>query len=185
VRQIVFVTMLGCTLALAYALSAWGQSADDTSTTSTTTTTQADEWTPAKTQRVVDRYRRRTWHWQRIMGKPVTLTLRHPAQAQLRVAAWKRIAAYNERLALHPPHLRAWLCLHRFEGAWNDPNPPYYGGLQMDLGFQRAYGARLLARKGTADHWTPLEQMWVGERALRAGRGYWAWPNSARVCGLI
>ena len=42
--------------------------------------------------------------------------------------------------------------IHRFEGAWNDPNPPYYGGLQMDLGFQRTYGRGLLARKGTADH---------------------------------
>src|ERR687886_629540 len=50
----------------------------------------------------------------------------------------------------------------------NDPYAPYYGGLQMDIGFQRAYGARLLVRKGTADHWTPLEQMWVAERALRA-----------------
>src|SRR5205085_646291 len=65
------------------------------------------------------------------------------------------------------------------------PTAPYYGGLQMDLGFQRTYGRYLLARKGTANHWTPLEQMWVAERALRAGRGFYPWPNTARYCGLI
>ena len=73
----------------------------------------------------------------------------------------------------------------RHEGAWNDPNAPYYGGLQMDLSFQRTYGPRLLRRKGTADHWTPVEQMWVAERAHRSGRGYYPWPNTARYCGLI
>jgi len=75
--------------------------------------------------------------------------------------------------------------IHRYEGAWNDPNPPYYGGLQMDLGFQRTYGGGLLSRKGTANHWTPLEQMWAAERAHRSGRGFYPWPNTARYCGLI
>ena len=81
--------------------------------------------------------------------------------------------------------LAGWLCIHRYEGAWHRSNGPYYGGLQMDLGFQRTYGARLLRTKGTADHWTPLEQMWVAERAHRSGRGYYPWPNTARYCGLI
>ena len=72
-----------------------------------------------------------------------------------------------------------------YVGSWSDSGAPYYGGLQMDLGFQRVYGRDLLARKGTADHWTPLEQMWVAERAYRAGRGFYAWPNTARNCGLI
>ena len=55
----------------------------------------------------------------------------------------------------------------------------------MDISFQRTYGAHLLRRKGTADHWTPLEQMWVAERAYRSGRGFYPWPNTARHCGLI
>jgi hypothetical protein len=55
----------------------------------------------------------------------------------------------------------------------------------MDLAFQRLYGAELLRRKGTANRWTRLEQMWVAERALRAGRGFHPWPNTARACGLI
>ena len=63
--------------------------------------------------------------------------------------------------------------------------PPYYGGLQMDISFQRMYGRDLLRRKGTAENWTPVEQMWVAERALRAGRGFYPWPNTARYCGLL
>jgi hypothetical protein len=43
----------------------------------------------------------------------------------------------------------------------------------------------LLRRKGTADHWTPLEQIWVAEHAYRSGRGFYPWPNTARDCGLI
>jgi hypothetical protein len=57
--------------------------------------------------------------------------------------------------------------------------------LQMDMGFQQAYGAALLRRKGTADHWSPLEQIWVAERAYRSGRGFYPWPNTARWCGLL
>ena len=66
-----------------------------------------------------------------------------------------------------------------------DAGGPYYGGLQMDLGFQRHYGGYLLATKGTADRWTPVEQMWVAARAYRSGRGFYPWPSTARVCGLI
>jgi hypothetical protein len=137
-------------------------------------------------QRVIDRYRKTTWHWQRVMGRRVQLTLRRPpADVHERMSTWQRVAKYTVRLAAHPPHMYAWSCIHRFEGAWTDSGAPYYGGLQMDLGFQRRYGAYLLARKGTADHWTPLEQMWAAERALRAGRGFYPWPNTARYCGLL
>jgi hypothetical protein len=55
----------------------------------------------------------------------------------------------------------------------------------MDLTFQRQYGPRLLRIKGTADHWTRFEQMWVAERAHRSGRGFYPWPLTARRCGLI
>jgi len=55
----------------------------------------------------------------------------------------------------------------------------------MDLGFQRTYGSRLLSSKGTADKWTPTEQMIVAEIAYYSGRGFYPWPNTARNCGLI
>jgi hypothetical protein len=106
----------------------------------------------------------------------------HPDRAY---ELWSGRLHRAQRAASNPPHLRDWLCIHRYEGAWNDPGGPYYGGLQMDWGFMSAYGADLLATRGTADHWTPVQQMWVAERALRAGRGFYPWPNTARMCGLI
>jgi hypothetical protein len=135
--------------------------------------------------------RGKTWHWQRVMGRPLTKvrprerTDRSPAYVLRLRDRWKARAARARKRAHRPPHLRAWRCIHRYEGLWNDPNAPYYGGLQMDLSFQRTYGRRLLRAKGTADRWTPLEQMWVAEKALRAGRGFHPWPTTARLCGLI
>jgi hypothetical protein len=135
-------------------------------------------------------HRAETWRWQTVMGRPLTPTAYGERRASelSRVwirDVWKRRAATAGQQARHPPHLRAWLCIHRHEGRWRDPDSPYYGGLQMDLSFQRTYGLRLLRRKGTADHWTPLEQMWAAEKALRAGRGFHPWPVSARRCGLL
>ena len=54
----------------------------------------------------------------------------------------------------------------------------------MDLSFQQAYGGWLFRTKGTADHWTPLEQIWTAVRAARV-RGFYPWPNTARFCGLL
>jgi hypothetical protein len=141
--------------------------------------------------RQIRRYRRQTWRWERVMGTRRTpasrAALKHPSRTYKRWVRnlWKRRAIRAHRTAHHPPHKPGWLCIHRHEGAWNDPNAPYYGGLQMDLSFQRRYGGHLLRRKGTADRWTPLEQMWVAEKAHRSGRGYYPWPNTARYCGLI
>jgi hypothetical protein len=141
-------------------------------------------------RRIVDR-RRETWHWQGVMGARRTRVSRAPAQAsglgyrRWVLQLWKQRAREARRLAQSPPRLKAWLCIHHYEGSWKDPNSPYYGGLQMDVGFQRTYGRELLRRKGTADHWTPLEQIWTAERAYRSGRGFYPWPNTARFCGLI
>jgi hypothetical protein len=139
-----------------------------------------------KIQRRINYYRRETRYWQRTMGRRLTWELRKsPRNATAKVVAWRRVARAMRRVAQNPPHKAGWLCIQRFEGSWTDGGGPFYGGLQMDLGFQRTYGLALLQRKGTADRWTPLEQMWVAERAHRAGRGFYPWPNTARVCGLI
>jgi hypothetical protein len=136
-------------------------------------------------------HRTNAWRWQQLMGKPRTRASktvrrsRSPLYRRWVLRLWRERARAVQRQAQRPPRLRAWLCIHRYEGRWNDSNAPYYGGLQMDLAFQRHYGASLLRRKGTADHWTPLEQMWVAERAYRSGRGFYPWPNTARACGLI
>ena len=140
---------------------------------------------------LIDDYRRQTWHWQRVIGKQPTPTaygerrIANPNYHVWLLRLWKARAAAIRREASRPPHLAAWRCIQRHEGPWNDPNPPYYGGLQMDISFQRRYGAYLLRTKGTADRWTALEQMWVAERAHRSGRGFSPWPNTARACGLL
>jgi hypothetical protein len=145
----------------------------------------------ARQIKLIDRYRLETWRWQRLMGKPRTPTSHsarrspNPEYRRWVLTLWRTRAVTARRQAHRPPRLTAWRCIQRYEGPWNDPHPPYYGGLQMDLHFQRLYGRELLRRKGTADRWTPLEQIWVAERAYRSGRGFYPWPNTARYCGLI
>ena len=80
----------------------------------------------------------------------------------------------------------AFMCIHRHEGAWNsNTGNGYYGGLQMDWSFMRAYGSEFLARWGTADAWPAWAQIEAAARAHRSGRGFSPWPNTARYCGLI
>lgn len=104
---------------------------------------------------------------------------------QIRLVA--NLKEYKKQHSYHgSPRLSAWVCIHNYEGAWNaNTGNSYYGGLQMDLGFQNTYGPELLRSKGTADHWTPAEQIMVADRAYESGRGFYPWPNTARYCGLI
>ena len=131
-----------------------------------------------------------TWRWQRLTGRPLTQTAGRTLAAmnvtdlERTVARWQVRARTAHRIAQHPPHMQDWLCIHHYEGAWTDVGGPYWGGLQMSLTFQARYGGWLLRTKGTADHWTPLEQIWTAEKALRSS-GFWPWPNTARICGLI
>jgi hypothetical protein len=138
----------------------------------------------------ISRFQKETWHWQRLMGAHLTpaarrrLTKLTPSAVQRAAAQWRQRSAQAHKRAQHPPHLREFLCIHRYEADWTDTGAPYYGGLQMDLGFQQSYGGWLYAKKGTADHWSPLEQIWTAEKALTS-RGFWPWPNTARYCGLL
>jgi hypothetical protein len=88
-------------------------------------------------------------------------------------------------LRLRLARFEAWVCIHRHEAAWDDTGDPYWGGLQMDRGFMRAYGGDMIARHhgGLADTWTPAEQIVVAERAYRK-RGFAPWPNTSRSCGV-
>ena len=135
-------------------------------------------------------YQKLTWHWQHVMGVPATptsgvaLSELGPRDARSALMRWEHRAASVRRLAQHPPHLSAFMCIHHYEGSWTDTGAPFWGGLQMNYGFQAAYGGYLLRTKGTADHWTPLEQIWTAEKAVRS-RGFWPWPNTARYCGLL
>jgi len=144
----------------------------------------------------IDEARSETWRWQRLMGKPRTPTAygeRRATGSAYRLwlrDLWQQRAAIAERRAARPPHRAGWMCIHRHERhpgqGWSTrTGNGFYGGLQMDISFQRAYGRDLLRTKGTADRWSSIEQMWVAERAYRSGRGFYPWPNTARYCGLI
>ena len=136
-------------------------------------------------------YQRATWRWEQLMGAHKTptegrvLTEMSISDVQRAVVLWKRRASAARRLAERPPHMAQFLCIHRFEGSWTDSGAPYYGGLQMDWSFMHTYGGWLLARRGPANRWSPAQHMWVAERALQRGRGFYPWPHSARMCGLI
>lgn len=82
--------------------------------------------------------------------------------------------------------VRGFLCIHRYEGRWDaNTGNGYYGGLQMDLSFQRAYGREFLAAFGTANNWPIPIQIAVAVRAHLSGRGWGPWPSTARRCGLV
>lgn len=149
--------------------------------------------------------RQKVSYFQRSIRKDQTaiawLTSRRAPRTLQRVSelGWSRRALrwhtallrrYSAKLAPVYNDLGAWTCIHGYEGSWTDPDGPYYGGLQMDLGFQQTYGADFLARWGTADHWPIWAQLTAARRARDgyhgyAARGYGPWPNTARYCGLL
>jgi hypothetical protein len=101
---------------------------------------------------------------------------------------WRSRAAAARLQASHPAHFDDWMCIHSHEAGWTNHDTGHnghYGGLQMSFDFMRGYAPELYAAKGTADRWTPLEQMWVAERAWASGRGFHPWPETAHMCGLV
>jgi hypothetical protein len=110
--------------------------------------------------------------------------LRAQLSTQARVLGRYRAQA-RRPLRVRLRRFEAWVCIHRHEAAWNDGGDPYWGGLQMDRGFMRAYGSDMLRRHhgGLANTWTPAEQIVVAERAY-ATRGFAPWPQTARSCGV-
>lgn len=81
---------------------------------------------------------------------------------------------------------RQALCVHAGEGSWTaNTGNGYYGGMQMDMSFQRSYGPEFLAQYGTADNWPIYAQLLASWRAYSSGRGWHPWPTTARNCGLL
>lgn len=139
----------------------------------------------------IQNYISQTWHMQIVMGGRTTPTnysfMRTHSNAYRTwvLKYWQKTYRSTYGRFQYPPYASALSCIHNYEGSWTDGGAPYYGGLQMDFGFMATYGGYLLKTKGTADHWTPLEQEWVAARAVNSGRGFYPWPNTARMCGLI
>lgn len=81
--------------------------------------------------------------------------------------------------------LRSALCVHHFEGTWDDTrNPVDDGGMQMDQSFQQSYGPVFYQRWGRAYHWPVWAQLYTAYQGWKV-RGWYPWPNTARYCGLI
>ena len=193
---------LATVIGLIWAAGAFAQEGTtEPATTATAATESTAEPAPgpwAETPRTRDLKRRAIW--LKLVARKLSKLTQHPRptvsrtrgdfDSLLRYRLWRRdawrIRAERARIrAQNPPHHAQWRSINPRERARAVPNNPHNGGLQMDLAFQRAYGLRLLRQKGTANHWAPYEQMWVAERALRAGRGFHPWPSTARRCGLI
>jgi hypothetical protein len=134
--------------------------------------------------RLTRRFRAMTWRWQNVLGRRRS-RLAAPLSTQLALRFWRGQARRMLRVASRPPHKSAWQCIHRYEGSWWDSGDPYWGGLQMGRGFMGTYAPNVLLRRGWANRWSPLEQMWVAEHAYSRGRGFYPWPNTARACGLL
>jgi hypothetical protein len=150
-------------------------------------------------------YRGRTWHWQDRRGVPRTVSYFKERYSPCNFVKW------SAKLWRHRAHVHwtmyvreekarkskaaavvgAFLCIHSYEGPWNaNTGNGYYGGLQMDLTFQRNYGSEFLRQYGTADQWPPGIQLLVASRARDGyngipGRAYQPWPNTARMCGVL
>lgn len=104
------------------------------------------------------------------------------AAAAVALAFTLTAASHAARTAF-PPHHRLWLCIHAYEGAWNDHGPGHYGGLQMSwnwLGYVR----------GDAGSLSQADQEWAAERAWAATGyrysflvGQWYEWDNADGCG--
>ena len=181
-----------CSAALVGALALAAGLSTPTSATGASLLKPGDEYLLAQ----IERKRDETWRWQSLMRTrrtPSSNSAHRSIDADYRrwvLRLWSMRALTARTQAASPPRKAAWFCIYRHErhprmGWRTRTGNGFYGGLQMNLEFQRIYGADLLRRKGTAERWSPLEQIWVAERAYRSGRGFYPWPNTARACGLI
>ncbi len=99
-------------------------------------------------------------------------------------AATVRALRRSLRAVPYPHRLeQQFMCIHSFEGRWDDAGAPYFGGLQMDRDFQLAYGRPYVEAFGWADRWPVSVQIAVAIRAY-LDRGFAPWPNTRRMCGL-
>lgn len=113
----------------------------------------------------------------------VNKTLRWYRKALIRHK--KLYVRYKAKLiaASWPPHHALWLCIHRYEGAWDDPNSGnngHYGGLQMTPGWLGYFS-------GTANNYSQFQQEWFAERGYRDSgysRGWLAgqWGQTIGPC---
>lgn len=135
-------------------------------------------------------YQAATHRWETERGAGLTRVgsaVSSPGCSYVRWAA----SLWQHRARIARRHFVLWFramyakyeCIHLREGSWSDRGLPYMGGLQMDSGFQRTYGAEFLAAWGDAGRWPVWAQLLAAERAFHGYHGYRArgfgpWPTA-------
>lgn len=139
-----------------------------------------------------DRVGRHAWREVRFHRARIGWTRRELGETRAALAALRRPTI---------PHRAEWLCIRSHETpppfpSWKtNSGNGYFGGIQMDREFMATYGPEFVRKYGgsiidgravggEAHLWTPEEQMVAAERAYKT-RGFWPWPNTARMCGLL
>ncbi len=141
---------------------------------------------PASTPRLREAtYQGKTaWAWHRIATKFRVERDRYHTRLGARTRELLAFHRLFHEAPLRPPHYQQWLCIHSYEGPWNDPSSPYYGGLQFSHSTWERNGGHRFAPE--ADQATPLQQMWIAESAWHeSGGSFSQWPQTARWCGLL
>lgn len=125
-------------------------------------------------------------HWLRVMGKQPVRELASSGSIEAQFNRWSQTSHSVWRQFSNPPQMSAFLCIHRFEGAWNDKNSGgngHYGGVQFGknewLRFGYPYTGKLWAYQAT-----PIEQLWAAYRYWLVS-GFSPWPQTAHDCGLL
>jgi hypothetical protein len=141
-------------------------------------------------------WRNHTWRYQHKLGVSVTpygWTAERSRSAAYRTwvrSVWhKRYLTWRKRWINRPVVPRSvfndFMCIHHYEGAWNDETGNgYHGGLQMDYSFETTYGPEFYAQWGDAGHWPPIDQIIAAYRAYLS-RGFSPWPEHRADCGLL
>ena len=81
------------------------------------------------TRRIINQ-RNSTWRWQDVMQverTPYTGTHEQSTSRAYRrwvLRVWESRAKRAWRKATRPPHYDEWMCIHRYEGSWVDPERP-------------------------------------------------------------
>ena len=91
----------------------------------------------------------------------------------------------------HSPNYKLWLSVNQNECSktWNcNTGNGYYGGLQMDVSFERTYNWTAYKLWGNANKWPKNSQMLAADRAYNGyhgagARGLTPWPSSRREFG--
>jgi Transglycosylase-like domain len=79
--------------------------------------------------------------------------------------------------------LRAALCVHSYEGGWQaNTGNGFYGGMQFLHSTWVSNGGRRYAE--FPHQATPHQQLRVAFRLWQRA-GWYPWPNTARMCGLL